>query len=414
MEKQHPILLEFEDAELERAYADELFELHQRRQARVVFAVVILYAIVLPLLDWFVIPDVFGVALRLRMLVLLPTQAALYSLAFTRHYRRLFMTLLVVPMLLGWVVFYYLGAIAKPPGSYLYVLWPALFMLGMPLTFKLTVRRALVANLAVFVLYIAMEVMVIKHPLPVLVFTVAAYISATGTGVFFGRVADESMRALFIQKRHLDAERARAEALLLNILPEPIAERLKAQPGAIADGHAEATVLFSDIVGFTPLSERLTPSELVDLLNGLFTRFDDLAEQHGLEKIKTIGDAYMVAGGVPFDRGDHTGAVVAMALDMQREVAQLARARAVPLDVRIGIHTGPVVAGVIGKKKFSYDLWGDTVNTAARMESHGVPGAIQVSDAVRERLGERFRFDPRGEIEIKGKGKMRTWLLSVA
>ena len=165
---------------------------------------------------------------------------------------------------------------------------------------------------------------------------------------------------------------------MLNILPEPIAKRLKEGHSNIADGFAEVTIMFADIVGFTKLSEKIPPQEVVKLLNEIFTGFDQLSEQHGLEKIKTIGDAYMVASGLPMHRKDHAEAIAEMALDMQQEIAHFNTKHQANLSIRIGINTGPVVAGVIGTKKFIYDLWGDAVNTASRMESHGIPDCIQI------------------------------------
>jgi adenylate cyclase len=204
----------------------------------------------------------------------------------------------------------------------------------------------------------------------------------------------------------LDAEHRRSERLLLNILPGPIAERLKERDEVIADAFPDATVLFADIVDFTRLADRIGAEEVVAILNETFTRFDRIAEAHALEKIKTIGDAYMVAGGIPTPRPDHAEAVAAMALEM-REVFEGPDG----LLLRIGIDTGPVVAGVIGRRKFIYDLWGDTVNTASRMESHGLPGRIQVTDRVQQRLRTRFVLEARGRIEVKGKEPMRTWWL---
>jgi guanylate cyclase len=202
------------------------------------------------------------------------------------------------------------------------------------------------------------------------------------------------------------AERERSERLLLNVLPEPIAERLKGGESLIADGMPEVGVLFADIAGFTPMSEAMVPEDIVRLLNEVFSRFDELAAGHGLEKIKTIGDAYMVASGL-LERGEHHAEQLAqMALDMQREAKLFERLR-----LRIGIDIGPVVAGVIGRSKFIYDLWGDTVNTASRMESHGIPGTIQVTERAHACLAPWFEFEERGSIEIKGKGPLRTYLL---
>jgi adenylate cyclase len=169
-------------------------------------------------------------------------------------------------------------------------------------------------------------------------------------------------------------------------------------------------VLFADIVGFTQLSASADPHDVLTLLNRLFSRFDELAERHGLEKIKTIGDAYMVVGGLPVPRDDHAEAVAEMALDMIREIESPADA-APPLQLRIGIDTGPVIAGVIGIRRFIYDVWGDTVNTASRMESHGLPGKIQVTERTYAALSDRYAFVERGVIDVKGRGPMRTWLL---
>jgi PAS domain S-box-containing protein len=209
----------------------------------------------------------------------------------------------------------------------------------------------------------------------------------------------------------LKIEQEKADRLLLNVLPKAIAERLKQQAGAIADSFEEVTVLFADIVGFTQLSAQISPTELVSLLNQVFSKFDQLAERHELEKIKTIGDAYMVVGGLPVQRHDHAEAIAEMALDMQQAVMEFSQETGQFLNIRIGINSGPVVAGVIGLKKFIYDLWGDTVNTASRMESQGLPGAIQVSEATYLRLQQKYNFQDRGVINVKGKGNMMTYLL---
>ncbi len=207
--------------------------------------------------------------------------------------------------------------------------------------------------------------------------------------------------------------RKRAELLLLNILPQPIAERLKQgkRTTTMAQSFEEVTVLFADLVDFTEFSSQTSPRELVEILNVIFSKFDQLAEQHGVEKIKTIGDAYMAVAGLPTPRPDHARSIAQMALDMQAAIAQFNAEKVAPFRLRIGINSGPVVAGVIGIKKFSYDLWGDTVNTASRMESHGIPGYIQVTAATYEQLRDRYLFEARGPIEIKGKGAMTTYLL---
>ena len=210
------------------------------------------------------------------------------------------------------------------------------------------------------------------------------------------------------------------ERLLLNVLPASIVERLKGRPEVMVDSFTEViadrcedvTVVFADIVEFTKFSEGVSAEILVNVLNDIFTRFDRIADDRGLEKIKTIGDSYMAAAGVPTPLVDHASRAAHMALDMIEAIDHFNEQSPYKLKVRIGIDTGPVVAGVIGQRKFVYDLWGDVVNTASRMESHGIAGRIQVTDAVRQRLDEAFLLEKRGPIEVKGKGEMVTWLLN--
>jgi guanylate cyclase len=209
----------------------------------------------------------------------------------------------------------------------------------------------------------------------------------------------------------LDLEREKSDRLLLNVLPREIAELLKENDETIATRCPAITVLFADVVGFTPLSQGLSPEEVVNLLNDVFSFFDSLVDKYGLEKIRTIGDSYMVASGVPVPRDDHAQALARMALDMTGYVASVDTPSTPPLVFRIGISSGPAVAGVIGKAKFQYDVWGDTVNTASRMESHGVPGRIQLSEATYELVKDDFVVEPRGVVEVKGKGPMETWFL---
>ncbi len=210
----------------------------------------------------------------------------------------------------------------------------------------------------------------------------------------------------------VQAERKKSDSLLLNILPAPVAERLKAGEPIVADGFENVTVMFADIVDFTCLAMEIPPQELVKHLNEIFSVFDELAERHGLEKIKTIGDAYMLVGGLPTPRPDHAEAVVEAALDMLERSVNLTLVEGLPISLRIGIDSGPVVAGVIGRHKFAYDLWGNTVNIAQRLEAQGVPGAIQVSEDTYALLKDKYPFEPRGPISIKGRGEMKAYLLS--
>jgi adenylate cyclase len=238
----------------------------------------------------------------------------------------------------------------------------------------------------------------------VLLFFVLNVIGVTGTCfLLLGYFVRERSRMAAI----VDEERARSDRLLLNVLPAAIAERLKGGESVIADRTPQAGVLFADIARFTSLAEQMSPEEVVHLLDEVFTTFDALTEEHGLEKIKTIGDAYMVASGLLDGRASHVSDLAALALAMQREIRRFPT-----LEIRIGIDVGPVVAGVIGRSRFIYDLWGDTVNTASRMESHGLAGSIQVTERAYKILAGSFEFQPRGSIAVKGKGQLSTFLMT--
>jgi class 3 adenylate cyclase len=220
---------------------------------------------------------------------------------------------------------------------------------------------------------------------------------------------EETLRDLAIQHTQLALERERSEKLLLNILPAPIATRLKDGQKIIADQFDEVTVLFVDIANFTPLASSISPVDLVNMLNGIFSLFDSIVEKHGLEKIKTMGDAYMAVGGLPISTPDHAESVANVALEILEEFPKIAK---FGLQLRLGIHTGPVVAGIIGKNKFNYDLWGDTVNIASRMQSHGQPNTIQVTAKTYEYLKDKYELQARGEIAVRGKGSMEVYLLN--
>lgn len=214
---------------------------------------------------------------------------------------------------------------------------------------------------------------------------------------------------LYHATRQLRLEQAKSEGLLLNILPKDITAMLKKEAGVIADYFPGVTILFADVVDFTPMSANMHPVELVKLLNEAFSHFDALVEKYGLEKIKTIGDCYMVASGVPRSRADHAQAMVKLALDMRAFAETHTFENGRKLNFRIGVNSGPVVAGVIGRKKFIYDLWGDAVNVASRMESHGRSGAVQITDDTWQLIRDEFICEPGGTIQVKGKGEMKVW-----
>ncbi|HEX3300406.1 MAG TPA: adenylate/guanylate cyclase domain-containing protein [Actinomycetota bacterium] len=291
-------------------------------------------------------------------------------------------------------------------------LWGILAPLG-ALVF-LEVPRAIrwfIGFLCAFVLLgIAGELFFPPAPVPHWFTTTMLALNIVGTGaiafIVLASFANQRNAALAALRQ----EQARSEALITNVLPSTIAERLKGAHGSIADHVDSASVLFADIVDFTPLAQRLSPTEVVDTLDRLFSLFDGLVEQRGLEKIKTIGDCYMAAAGVPDPCTDHAQRAALLALDM-RAAMDGATDGAGPLELRIGINSGPVTAGVIGRKRFLYDLWGDAVNTASRMESNGMPGRIQITRATYELVKDAFVCEERGTIPVKGKGEMETWYL---
>ncbi len=236
-------------------------------------------------------------------------------------------------------------------------------------------------------------------------------LNLTGVGVAVVLIVRDFLRRLQTARAELQDEKARSDALLLNVLPESIAERLKSGEETIADRHDEVTIVFADIVGFTPMAGGRTAEEIVDLLDGLVAEFDRLVDTHQLEKIRTAGDGYMAIAGAPEPSSEHVARAADLALDMLETAHRYDDTDGEGVELRIGIDCGPVIAGVIGLKKFTYDVWGDPVNTASRMESHGIPGKIQVTQRVHDRLRGSHRFEERGLIEVKGKGEMRTFFL---
>lgn len=239
----------------------------------------------------------------------------------------------------------------------------------------------------------------------------APVVGLSGIALLIAYALEKLRRTDYLRQREVELEQARSDELLHNVLPAAIATRLRNGRGAIADSAANVSVLFSDIVGFTTVSENLTAEELVFLLDTMFSEFDRLCDERGIEKIKTVGDAYMAVAGLPTPDLDHAASLAELAMDMQRASTRLAADWPSPIAMRIGISSGPVVAGVIGQRKFTYDLWGDTVNTASRMESHGRPHRIQVSATTHALLENRYVFSDPQVVDIKGKGPMTTYFL---
>jgi guanylate cyclase len=335
---------------------------------------------------------------------------SLLVFAVTGRYRVFRFTQLFLILLLPFMLQLALGGFAD--GSAV-IIWSLLAPLGALAMWGR--RQALNWFLGYIALVVAAQVIQTLLPtennLPewvIAVFFVANVVGASAVAFF-------ALHYFVGQKDHalelLHIEQDKSERLLLNVLPKEIAQILKEDDQTIATRFPAITVLFADVVGFTPLSQDLSPEDLVGVLNEVFSYFDSLVDRHGLEKIRTIGDSYMVASGVPVPREDHAHALARMALDIVSYVSPTSSPATRPLVFRLGISSGPAVAGVIGKAKFQYDVWGDTVNTASRMESHGVPGKIQLSASTHDLVKDDFVCEPRGLVDVKGKGPMETWFL---
>ncbi len=382
-------------------------ELRQKKRLLVLLAVLILPVSVV----WGSLYLAFGERVGIIPFVYFAVSAgSLVVFARTRNFRFLLQTQLLDILLTTTVGQMFIGGFLASGGV---ALWGILAPLGALVFLDLRdAVRWFVGFVVVFLFTgFAGEVLFVDAGLPTSFTTTMLALNIVGAGgvaftllAFFAKQRNEALAAL---RREQD----RSERLLVNILPASVAERLKAATQRIADQFASASILFADVVDFTPLAQRLPPAEVVGVLDELFSRFDALVERHGLEKIKTIGDCYMAASGVPDPRPDHARMAALLALDMQDAVASSAVARECHLVLRIGINSGPVVAGVIGTKRFLYDLWGDAVNTASRMESHSTPGDIQITRATYELLKDEFVCRPRGTIVIKGIGPMETWYL---
>ena len=322
--------------------------------------------------------------------------------AWTRNLKFYRFTQLLVILILPWLVTIALGGFQQ---SSAVIVWAALCPLG---SLLLEEPRRTLLWIVGFVALLPITALLQPHLTP-------AHLPDTFVTWFFvlnlGTVIAVVFALLHYFVRRRDFFQKSSEMLLLNILPKEISEALKTEPRAIAAHYDEASILFADIVGFTPMAATMLPLTLVDLLNDVFECFDDLVDKYELEKIKTIGDCYMVAAGVPRQRVDHAEALVNFALDMRAEIAKRTFGGR-RLAFRIGINSGPVVAGVIGRRKFIYDLWGETVNMASRMESHGTSDVIQITRNTFDLVGEHFDCQARGPIEVKGVGRVETWYVT--
>jgi class 3 adenylate cyclase len=414
----HRFTATFVDPALEAEFEREHFERATKRITRLTVTLSAAIFLSYGVHDAFIMPGaLLHEAWAIRYGLSVPMFAVVLPLMWSRYYARWHrMALLFFAFTISAVVLS-LGAITRGEPAALQTSWAPLFVVLGPFIARFNVAYQLAYAVLTVLLYNALTLALGHESLVVPVSINMAIVSMGLIGVLVARQMERQAREVFLQGRTiqaqmeaLDAEKQKSDALLLNVLPAAIAERLKLENRPIADGFQDVSVLFADIVGFTRLSERLSPEALVGRLNQLFSAFDDLLDRFRLEKIKTIGDAYMVVGGLNGGK-DHALALAELALDMLARIAELSVQFNEDFSVRIGINTGPVVGGVIGKKKFIYDVWGDTVNIASRMESTGSPGAVQVSHETYLRIQHLYVFEDRGEIEVKGKGRMRTWLI---
>lgn len=399
-----------DDPDTELAFLDDYY-LKSIKQMRIAIVLAIVITAAFGFRDAWITPTVAPRLWFVRYAIMCPFFLAALMFSFTRYARQHMQLCISLGMFACGLGVIAMLVIAPAPGNYLY--YAGLLLIPMfPPTIRVRFVYATVASWAIIVAYELSAILLVDTSLYYLINNNFFLITSTAIGMITSYMLELFARKNFIQQIQLEKERDRSERLLLNILPASIAQRLKQKHETIADGFAEATVLFADIAGFTRLAASRSPSEVVDLLNDIFSEFDSLAEKHGVEKIKTIGDAYMAVAGLPVHSPDHTTAIVELALDMQAAVSRRSESGRCPISLRIGISTGPVVAGVIGMKKFIYDVWGDTVNTASRMESNGIEGGIQVTEETYARLKHAYCLEKRGTLKIKGKGEMLTYLLT--
>ncbi len=399
------------DETLERAFIRDYFDKYLNQVRFALIVGICLYS-AFGILDSSMLPAEKETIWAIRYAIACPLVFAIFCFTFCRPFRKFMQASVSLAILISGFSIIAMSAAIRD--SYFDEIHVSLILLMMA-SYNLIKLRFIYATVTGWALVAAYDIVAIwvRHlSFPKLLSANLYLIYANLIGMFSCYLIELYIRRNFLHTKLLEAEREKSDRLLLNILPSAIAERLKQNSSTLADSFPEVTVLFADLVGFTKIASRTTPTELVTLLNEIFSAFDRLAEWHGLEKIKTIGDAYMVVGGLPVPRSEHAEAIAEMALDMLEEISSFRTKEGEPLSLRIGIATGPAVAGVIGLRKFSYDLWGDTVNTASRMESHGKAGSIQVTAATYQILRDKYLFQERGEIDVKGKGKMRAYFLS--
>jgi class 3 adenylate cyclase len=404
------VSLTFLDSELEKVYLESYFHKILPQVKVALLLAIALYSL-FAFLDVWIVPESKNQITFIRFAIVIPSLLLVFILTYLSHFSKYWpwlMSLVGLEMGVGITAMVVdsqeLGSTLYPTGILLVVMWVYVFS-------GLRFIQATITCLLIMLSYSTVALTINVIPFPVYLNHSFFLMASIVIGAFAGYSLENYSRSDFINNRLIQSERLKSEKLLLNVLPESIADELKRSTDTIAESFESITILFADIVGFTKFSSSTSPKELVDLLNQIFSMFDEIVDRYGAEKIKTIGDAYMVAGGLPQRSDNHAEAIACLALDMRETLDQFNINAKQDFNIRIGIHTGPVVAGVIGIRKFSYDIWGDSVNTASRMESHGISGQIQVTNATYAILKDTFIFEKRGEIEVKGKGKMKTYFL---
>jgi adenylate cyclase len=365
--------------------------------------------------DYLSLPQTFGLFWLVRYGILCPVFAIAFLFSLKEQFQRSMQWVMSLTYLIGGLGMTMIGLIAQPqePGYQLYFLGLVFVILGAYLS-RIQFFYATVVGWIIWFTYALVglvgQAWLRGEPSVSIVLSNLFYLAFINfAGMLASYMLELSVRLEFLQRRAIAYERRKSEHLLKNLLPHRIAARLKTHSQPIAQEYQSVTILFADLVGFTALSHELSAPDLVDMLDELFSRFDLWVEHYELEKIKTIGDCYMAAGGVPIVRDDHAIVMTDLAFAMMTEVQDLAAERQLPLNLRVGIHSGPVVAGVIGRKRWFYDLWGETVNVASRMESQGLPGMIQISEDTYKLIASEFCCEAQGEIGVKGIGPMAVW-----
>jgi class 3 adenylate cyclase len=405
-----PWSLKFKDEWLERRFQDEYFDTNLQYIRIATFLGAITWAAFGPLVPLVVKEEGLVRDAVIRYGLGVPSGLVSLALTYLPNYRRIWQPAISTAILFSGLVWVAHRALVEDTGrpDWGYA-GNMLILIFAYILSRLQFRYSALVGVALILMYNVGAALLTNETTTDVIFGDYFLLITAFIGTVGAYVLERSTRLLFLRERELDRERGRSEGLLRNILPERIANRLKqrdpaTEHGHIAQAYDEVTVVFADLVEFTKQSGRTDPPEMVTVLDDVFTRFDAIAERCGLEKIKTIGDAYMAVAGVPEPREDDVEVAAQAALAMREEVRQLHWPSGDEMRVRIGLATGPAVAGVIGQRKFAYDLWGDTVNTAARMESNGIPDEIQVSEAIYRRLGDRYRFSEVHIVNLKGKG----------